>query len=56
MSTTYTEAHTLARSVTSRIPLLDHGVMQVPNGPTTANALPLALKLGNRYIDAASEG
>src|SRR3984893_253634 len=36
-----------------RIPLLGLGVWQVPNGPTTVNAVRWALDLGYRQIDTA---
>src|ERR1700724_2533365 len=36
-----------------RIPLLGLGVWQVPNGPTTVNAVRWALDLGYRHIDTA---
>src|SRR5882672_1783651 len=37
----------------SQIPLLGLGVWQVPNGPTTVNAVRWALELGYRHIDTA---
>src|ERR1700738_3937077 len=36
-----------------QIPLLGLGVWQVPNGPTTINAVRWALELGYRHIDTA---
>jgi diketogulonate reductase-like aldo/keto reductase len=36
-----------------RIPLLGLGVWQIPNGPTTVNAVRWALELGYRHIDTA---
>src|SRR5216683_8331112 len=36
-----------------QIPLLGLGVWQVPNGPTTVNAIRWALELGYRHIDTA---
>ncbi len=37
----------------TQIPLLGLGVWQVPNGPTTVNAVRWALELGYRHIDTA---
>src|SRR6202045_4093723 len=37
----------------SSIPVLGLGVWQVPNGPTTVNAVRWALELGYRHIDTA---
>ena len=37
----------------NRIPLLGLGVWQIPNGPTTVNAVRWALELGYRHIDSA---
>ena len=37
----------------SQIPLLGLGVWQVPNGPTTVNAVAWALEVGYRHIDTA---
>jgi 2,5-diketo-D-gluconate reductase A len=37
----------------NQIPLLGLGVWQVPNGPTTVNAVRWALELGYRHIDTA---
>src|ERR1700687_724166 len=37
----------------SQIPLLGLGVWQVPNGPTTVNAVRWALELGYRHVDTA---
>ena len=53
MTTNTTEAHTLALSDGNRIPLLGLGVWQVPDGPTTVNAVRWALELGYRHIDTA---
>ena len=36
-----------------QIPLLGLGVWQIPNGPTTVNAVRWALELGYRHIDTA---
>ena len=37
----------------NQIPLLGLGVWQVPNGPTTVNAVRWALELGYRHVDTA---
>ena len=37
----------------TKIPLLGLGMWQVPNGPTTVNAVRWALELGYRHIDTA---
>src|SRR6266851_3530073 len=37
----------------NQIPLLGLGVWQIPNGPTTVNAVRWALELGYRHIDTA---
>jgi diketogulonate reductase-like aldo/keto reductase len=49
--TTDARMHALADG--NRIPLLGLGVWQVPNGPTTVNAVRWALELGYRHIDTA---
>jgi diketogulonate reductase-like aldo/keto reductase len=48
-----TEARTRALSDGNQIPVLGLGVWQVPNGPTTVNAVRWALELGYRHIDTA---
>src|SRR5438128_4031306 len=48
-----TRARTRAVADGSQIPLLGLGVWQVPNGPTTVNAVRWALELGYRHIDTA---
>src|SRR6266852_536124 len=48
-----TDARTRALADGSQIPLLGLGVWQVPNGPTTVNAVRWALELGYRHIDTA---
>ena len=53
MTTNTPEASTLALSDGNRIPLLGLGVWQVPNGPSTVNAVRWALELGYRHIDTA---
>jgi diketogulonate reductase-like aldo/keto reductase len=53
MTTNTDEAHTLALSDGNRIPLLGLGVWQIPNGPSTVNAVRWALELGYRHIDTA---
>src|SRR6266852_5414823 len=47
------DARTRALPDGGRIPLLGLGVWQVPNGPTTVNAVHWALDLGYRHIDTA---
>jgi diketogulonate reductase-like aldo/keto reductase len=47
------EVHTRALSDGNRIPLLGLGVWQIPNGPSTVNAVRWALELGYRHIDTA---
>ena len=47
------DARTRALADGNRIPLLGLGVWQVPNGPTTVNAVRWALELGRRHIDTA---
>ena len=46
-----TDARTRALADGNQIPLLGLGVWQVPNGPTTVNAVRWALELGYRHID-----
>src|SRR6266850_5799147 len=46
-------APTRARADGNQIPRLGLGVWQVPNGPTTVNAVRWALNLGYRHIDTA---
>ena len=46
-------ARTRALADGNQIPLLGLGVWQVPNGPTTVNAVRWALELGYRHIDTA---
>src|SRR5881275_1490166 len=55
MSTTSntTDARVRVLADGSQIPLLGLGVWQVPNGPTTVNAVRWALELGYRHIDTA---
>ena len=55
MSTTSntTDARVRALADGTQIPLLGLGVWQVPNGPTTVNAVRWALELGYRHIDTA---
>ena len=53
MTTNTSDTHTLALSDGKRIPLLGLGVWQVPNGPSTVNAVRWALELGYRHIDTA---
>src|SRR6266852_4816788 len=53
VTTNINEAHTIALSDGNRIPLLGLGVWQVPNGPSTVNAVRWALQLGYRHIDTA---
>src|SRR5207302_1931181 len=48
-----TDARTHALVDGNQIPLLGLGVWQVPNGPTTVNAVRWALELGYRHIDTA---
>jgi 2,5-diketo-D-gluconate reductase A len=48
-----TDARTRALGDGNQIPLLGLGVWQVPNGPTTVNAVRWALDLGYRHIDTA---
>jgi len=47
------DARTRALPDGNQIPLLGLGVWQVPNGPTTVNAVRWALELGYRHIDTA---
>src|SRR5437879_951498 len=47
------DARTHALVDGNQIPLLGLGVWQVPNGPTTVNAVRWALELGYRHIDTA---
>jgi diketogulonate reductase-like aldo/keto reductase len=47
------DARTRALADGNQIPLLGLGVWQVPNGPTTFNAVRWALELGYRHIDTA---
>ena len=55
MSTTSntTDARVRVLADGAQIPLLGLGVWQVPNGPTTVNAVRWALELGYRHIDTA---
>jgi 2,5-diketo-D-gluconate reductase A len=53
MTTTTTDSRTRALADGNHIPLLGLGVWQVPNGPTTINAVRRALQLGYRHIDTA---
>ena len=55
VTTNTSDTHTLALSDGNRIPLLGLGVWQVPNGPSTVNAVRWALELGYRHIDTAQE-
>src|ERR1700730_12315554 len=48
-----TAARTRVLADGNEIPLLGLGVWQVPNGPTTVNAVRWALELGYRHIDTA---
>jgi 2,5-diketo-D-gluconate reductase A len=48
-----TDARTRALGDGNQIPLFGLGVWQVPNGPTTVNAVRWALDLGYRHIDTA---
>ena len=48
-----TDQHVQALSDGTSIPLLGLGVWQVPDGPTTVNAVRWALELGYRHIDTA---
>src|SRR4030081_4089743 len=48
-----TVARTRVLADGNQIPLLGLGVWQVPNGPTTVNAVRWALDLGYRHIDTA---
>jgi diketogulonate reductase-like aldo/keto reductase len=48
-----TGARTRALADGNQIPVLGLGVWQVPNGPTTVNAVRWALELGYRHIDTA---
>src|SRR5438128_9190661 len=50
-----TRARTRAVADGHQIPLLGLGVWQVPNGPSTVNAVRWALELGYRHIDTAQE-
>ena len=52
-TSTTTDARTRALADGNQIPLLGLGVWQVPNGPTTVNAVRWALELGYRHIDTA---
>jgi len=47
------DARTRTLADGNQIPLLGLGVWQVPNGPTTVNAVRWALELGYRHIDTA---
>jgi diketogulonate reductase-like aldo/keto reductase len=47
------DARTRALADGNQIPLLGLGVWQVPNGPTTVNAVRWALELGYRHVDTA---
>ena len=47
------DARSRALADGNQIPLLGLGVWQVPNGPTTVNAVSWALELGYRHIDTA---
>jgi 2,5-diketo-D-gluconate reductase A len=55
MATTSKTADARARALAddNQIPRLGLGVWQVPNGPTTVNAVRWALELGYRHIDTA---
>src|SRR5216684_630254 len=55
MATTSNRIDARARALAdgNEIPLLGLGVWQVPNGPTTVNAVRWALELGYRHIDTA---
>ena len=55
MATTFKTIHARTRALAdgNQIPLLGLGVWQVPNGPTTVNAVRWALELGYRHIDTA---
>jgi 2,5-diketo-D-gluconate reductase A len=53
MTSKATDARTRALADGKQIPLLGLGVWQVPNGPTTVNAVRWALELGYRHIDTA---
>jgi 2,5-diketo-D-gluconate reductase A len=55
VTTNSSDTHTLALSDGNRIPLLGLGVWQVPDGPSTVNAVRWALELGYRHIDTAQE-
>ena len=48
-----TDPRTRALADGNQIPLLGLGVWQVPDGPTTVNAVRWALELGYRHIDTA---
>src|SRR5438552_14636592 len=52
-SRTTKDARTRALADGNQIPLLGLGVWQVPNGPTTVDAVRWALELGYRHIDTA---
>src|SRR4030088_933804 len=52
-TSTTTQARTKTLADGNQIPLLGLGVWQVPNGPTTVNAVRWALELGYRHIDTA---
>src|SRR5438132_4749315 len=47
------DARTRALADGNQIPLLGLGVWQVPNGPTTVNAVRWALEIGYRHVDTA---
>jgi diketogulonate reductase-like aldo/keto reductase len=47
------QAHVRALADGNEIPLLALGVWQVPDGPTTVNAVRWALELGYRHVDTA---
>ena len=55
MATTFkrVDARTRALADGNQIPVLGLGVWQVPNGPTTVDAVRWALELGYRHIDTA---
>jgi len=55
MATTFKRVDALTRALAdgNQIPLLGLGVWQVPNGPTTVDAVRWALELGYRHIDTA---
>jgi 2,5-diketo-D-gluconate reductase A len=53
MTSKTTNERTRALADGKQIPLLGLGVWQVPNGPTTVNAVRWALELGYRHIDTA---